>query len=500
MPAESFRSFHRCFARSSYALLLLLVPWQTTANPIPAESARLLDSRPMLWLSRPVPELERQLLFQFGSRGLAFLSRATLDSMERHLDRFAPLLIAGQSIPRFPHRDLQDWFRAHATVAQAESMKAALREWLEAPVNEAPVLEETIDGSASRILDARLAAAEALGDWRDSTALPSLRKLLRASGERRSIVVSAIRRITDPDRRETLRLEADGRLTSDRPARELDSLIVTCRDDVTSQSVQWRADASAVERILRSLSHGRLPDRERRGPGQEGSFRIAQLMLAYHDGSIATLERFADEWCYEDNTRRSGRHIWFVNPRLDQTVDEELTRAGVAPRFPRFVAESVTLTIDSGELRVHGFYEFEGRPPNGPLEIDYPFPTSQRPPEVDSCTVSTNHRWVQARVPFTLAARTCHLELDPPVEASSYTLEVDYRQRLEGRSATYLIRTDKEWGRPLHRAWFQVILPDSLGAPRFSLPFREVPEGSGRRRFLFEAAPFRSDSDLVVRW
>jgi len=69
-----------------------------------------------------------------------------------------------------------------------------------------------------------------------------------------------------------------------------------------------------------------------------------------------------------------------------------------------------------------------------------------------------------------------------------------------GRSATYLLTTARAWGEPLDQAVLDVNWPDSLGAPKFSLPLVRAGHSNGRTLFRFTAAPFKPDTDLVVSW
>ena len=488
------------------------------ANPVPDEAARAMNERPARWLAHPTPEDERALIRQFANYGISrgLLSPETIDLLGRHFDRFAPLLIAAQRPPHGAHRDLQRWFRERTSLAQGESMKGVLREWLVVHLTEAPIHGSMLvtgpDEVAREILNARLDAAEALGDWRDREALPLLRGLLEKLPPRRrsrleqatprSIVQAAMRRITDPEHADVLVVTPDGRVEVRRPTSELDSLVIEAHDDITKTTGRWVVGDEAARRVWASLLRGR----EAR-PGEAPtdappeSFRSGELTLYFKDGWEARMEGQAGRWEYTDNSR-AWEGLWIYNPELQPALTNELQRAGIAPRMPRFVSESVTLEIVPGALEVIGHYDFEGAPENGSLEIVYPIDTGDGlgEPRIEAVTLRpTFANRQELRASYTQRGPVCRISLEPGA-ARQYTLEVRYRQPRSGRSAKYLITTARAWGRPLHRAWFQVIVPDSIGELHSSLPLREVPERQSRRRFLFEAAPFRPDRDLVLSW
>jgi hypothetical protein len=469
---------------------------------VPDREAREMNERPARWLARPTSGDQQGLIRQFGAYGISrgLLSPATMDVLERNFDRFAPLFVAAQGPPHRPDANLQRWYREHADPAQAEAMKKSLRVWLVARVTEAPMEgggRIVGDGTERAILGARLAAAEALGDWHDQKALPDLRALLGRLPRGHPVLVAAIRRITDPTQADVLVVERNGRVAVHRPVSELDSMVVVCDDDITKQRSAWRADRVGIKRIWASLGQGEEFDQRRRYPTPEpGSFNPRRLEMYFHDGLVARLQSWGAEWSYEESGRPNFRPR-VVNQILATTLMEELLRAGIAPAAPRFVAESVTLKINPGELQVTGLYEFEGVPRDGRVPLRYPIARApgMGPPRIEAIKLDGKP------VPVTVE------QMDPdirfaltPGNVRAYQLEVRYRQSLAGRSAKYLITTAREWGRPLHRGWFQVIIDSSLGQPRFGLPFREVGERPGFRRFMFEASPFRPDSDLVVHW
>jgi hypothetical protein len=74
-----------------------------------------------------------------------------------------------------------------------------------------------------------------------------------------------------------------------------------------------------------------------------------------------------------------------------------------------------------------------------------------------------------------------------------------YRQGLRGRYARYIVTSTRFWSRPLRSARFEVYLPSHARPRFFSFPFvRTV--SAGRVIFVYEAADFMPDRDILVQW
>lgn len=470
-----------------------------------------MNECPRRWLALPNPKDERQLVFQFATHGVSpsLLSPATIELLASHFDRFAPLIVTAQRPPYYPDQSLQAWYREHATGTQVDSMTAALRSWLTAELSEAPLMHGGYQAVGSpdverSVLGARIGAAEALSDWGDTRALPDLRALQGRVPAPSSVLVAAIRRLADPEHADVLVTTPGGGLAVRRPRAELDSMTVACRDAVTGDATTWAADRSAIAHLWPLLARGRTFDRQNQPPrGPASSFVAEKLALYFRDGRVVSLQRAwgdAGIWEYEDNGRTHSR-LEVVNPLLRSQLLEELKRAGVAPAEPRFIGEFVTLFIDPGMLRVEGTYQFEGLARDGWLSLRYPIARDDGlgPPRIEA---------VELRESETHKALPVHCEPEGSdyrmgLEAGAtqaYELEVRYSQPISARSAKYLVTTAKAWGRPLHRAGFQVIIDSTLGVPRFEMAFRQVGERPGFRRYLFDASPFNPARGLVVNW
>src|SRR5689334_25019092 len=115
------------------------------SNPVPEREVLELNECPRRWLARPNPDDERRLVNQLGNYGVSrgLLSPATIDLLESHFNRFAPLVVRAQRPPHYPSPPLQSWYRERAKGTQVDSMTAALCLWLTTEPKEAPIYEGT---------------------------------------------------------------------------------------------------------------------------------------------------------------------------------------------------------------------------------------------------------------------------------------------------------------------------------------------------------------------
>jgi hypothetical protein len=345
---------------------LLFLASLAGANPRVEQDLRPLMSTPRRWFESPTPALHTALVGVFAQRGID-LYPEVVQLIERHFDRFAPVMVAAQSPPWTVQPELQRWYRDHANREQAEAMKAGLRAWLD------------VDSDPSN----RILAVEALGDWRDSQALPRLRALPPSP-----VVTATIRRIEEPGHADPVVVRKDGRLRLQRSIRELDSIVVVAYEPVGMELRTWRPDPKSERLLLAALGNG---TRVRRVNEKGISTLVGTIYIAYRDRREITLAANGDGWRLHDNGRL-GRDIDIVSPSLDDAIDAELTRVGVLPTGPRFVEESVTMWIHRDEMRFLGVYAFEGRPKGGTLTLAYPFPVDSTlgTPRLDTVFLDTN--------------------------------------------------------------------------------------------------------------
>ena len=174
-----------------------------------------------------------------------------------------------------------------------------------------------------------------------------------------------------------------------------------------------------------------------------------------------------------------------------------LAVAGAKPEY-RFVREDIRISLKDGFATIEGNY-FMSAPGPTPFGIYYPFPDDVIPEDitvqevaVSSGTQIVPHQTLREEHGLRIAL--------PPRPQDHLLLEVTYRQRLRENSLRYVLRTTRSWERPLEDASFILRWPDSLGAPRSTLPFKILRRAERWALMRFEAKQFLPDTDLVVTW
>jgi hypothetical protein len=163
-----------------------------------------------------------------------------------------------------------------------------------------------------------------------------------------------------------------------------------------------------------------------------------------------------------------------------------------------FDSEIVRLRVGRDSLEVEGFYRFLCRRTNsGRASLIYPYPS-------DSLMGGARTVSLEARSPST-AWRPLAFTEQPAYPGAAWRLPTDwgdtlevrtvYRQRLVRNHARYIVTTTSRWPHALKTARFEIRLPPGARPVRFSFPFR--PQGDG---YVYEAAEFMPDRDVVVEW
>jgi hypothetical protein len=165
----------------------------------------------------------------------------------------------------------------------------------------------------------------------------------------------------------------------------------------------------------------------------------------------------------------------------------------------RFHSEVVRLVVAGDSIEVQGLYRFVNRTGGEiPLSLFYPYPAD---------TLLGAARMVSLSAAPAIAPASFTETADPPgarwllraPAGDTLLVRSVYRQGRPARYARYIVTTTSAWADPLVHARFEIVLPDSARAPRFSFPF-ERRQGPGGTMYVFEAASFRPDRDIEAWW
>lgn len=175
--------------RSTTSLLmlaaLLLAAGTLRANPVSDEVVREYRELPARIVAGATEAERARFVRLYGSYGFArgLLQFGDVAYIGEHFAELRDLLAACQAPPYRPDAEIQQCYRLWAGSGDLEIMQAALRRWLNEPVDQAPpeggMIIESEPHVTYQILDARARAAEFLADDGDCVAVPLLEQLLQ---------------------------------------------------------------------------------------------------------------------------------------------------------------------------------------------------------------------------------------------------------------------------------------------------------------------------------
>lgn len=164
-----------------------------------------------------------------------------------------------------------------------------------------------------------------------------------------------------------------------------------------------------------------------------------------------------------------------------------------------FKKENITVSIIACDtLEVQGIYFFENRDSSSAtMMIHYPFPVddswqyphlisvenlSERKP-VDFITKRDGVNW--------------YLSL-PPLSVDS--TKVIYRQRVFRLRGRYILTTTQDWGKPLEKAAFKVVVPENSTLTYWSFQSDSVSVKNGQVIYQAWKENFYPEEDLMLEW
>lgn len=172
-----------------------------------------------------------------------------------------------------------------------------------------------------------------------------------------------------------------------------------------------------------------------------------------------------------------------------------------APAFAQrlnFYKEDITLRLDCNHLSVEGYYWFANSSKvTISSEIFYPFPFDAGG-LIDSIGVLNLTAGEETRFK---KEEQFGISFFVAVESSdSVLLQINYRQQLNSDSAVYILKSTKNWGKPLDVAEFKLITPDSLTIKQTTYPPDELFEMAHRKIYVWRRRHFWPEHNMVFYW
>jgi hypothetical protein len=75
-----------------------------------------------------------------------------------------------------------------------------------------------------------------------------------------------------------------------------------------------------------------------------------------------------------------------------------------------------------------------------------------------------------------------------------------YEQKLKSNTARYIVKTTRQWQRPLNLARFEITLPKNLSNYKISYPADSIKEENGQRKIYFTRRNFFPKQDVIINW
>jgi hypothetical protein len=192
----------------------------------------------------------------------------------------------------------------------------------------------------------------------------------------------------------------------------------------------------------------------------------------------------------------SMRHIRYVCLLIAVVAVIQLALSSTS--VAQFVREEISIRVHGSYCTLDGRYEFKNTQNDAALwPIFYPLLSTVAIPLADSIRIYDAD--TAEPLPFESGSNGVSFSIPMP-PLGSKTIQITYRQRTPKERMEYILTTTKKWGKPLERATFRVIVPDSLRLTHISIPYDSLMKRGHDVEHLIRKKAFMPRSDLVVKW
>ena len=175
----------------------------------------------------------------------------------------------------------------------------------------------------------------------------------------------------------------------------------------------------------------------------------------------------------------------------------------VPQRPVEFFAEEITLSVTDSTADVTGIYYFRN---NTPREGDYPviFPfyvdsLSLFPSKIEGFEVQPKS--VGRSLEISKYEERNSIVINIPLKPNAVTIwELDYRQRILGHSARYILTSTRSWGQPLETATYEFIVPADFTDVNVWPEADSIFEGGHYCKYLAHRINFMPSRDMEISW
>jgi hypothetical protein len=166
---------------------------------------------------------------------------------------------------------------------------------------------------------------------------------------------------------------------------------------------------------------------------------------------------------------------------------------GFSQKFS-FFKESITMKIEGDAFYVTGIYWLRGEPGQSKL-LMYPYPMDPSFGKVDSIYIYNMTSGLHIVPAMTRENGTwfsVSFGSDREIE-----LQISYKQMLYGNRAQYILRSTKEWKKPLELANYQLIVPATYRITGFSIPPQDTALINNETLYYWEKTNFLPREDMI---
>ncbi len=170
----------------------------------------------------------------------------------------------------------------------------------------------------------------------------------------------------------------------------------------------------------------------------------------------------------------------------------------ISAQSTQFVSEKITVSVLGGFCTLDGVYSFKNQGPAAARwPIYYPLTNTGALPFPDS--ISVLDASTGKHLAFEKSGDGVLFPLDIPPEHTR-RIRIRYSQRTPAAEFEYILTTTRAWGRPLERAEFKIVIPDSLRLTSCSPSFVAMEKTGRGTVYHITRTNFMPASNLHIQW
>jgi len=160
-----------------------------------------------------------------------------------------------------------------------------------------------------------------------------------------------------------------------------------------------------------------------------------------------------------------------------------------------FFQEDITFRLSKSLFDVEGYYWFANNSDKAIFSnLFYPFPnySGEKIDSVRLFNISSGEN-----VNYNFEGNhgiSFNLNIQP---RDTVLLQIGYRQEIKSDSALYILRSTKSWGKPLVKAEYKLIIPDSLTITEFSYLPDKTYEIQNQKIYYWKKKNFMPEKDMI---